>query len=197
TKPKMDAPMKPVGPSTIYSPSEKIVTSGLSIGTVADYTIGGNKVRHTGITLGSLGPYGGRQREEYYILKFSETCAFKSGMSCVLGFGIGAAFGLFTAGIDPLSTVTGSETPTTRAVFQEMKTRSLSYGKNFALVGCMFAGSECLIETYRGKTELLNGTMAGGFTGGIIGLRAGIKPGLIGAAGFAAFSTAIDYWLRY
>ena len=61
---------------------------------------------------------------------------------------MGAVFGLFTAGIDPMSTVVpGQETPTTRAVLKEMKARSLSYGKNFAIVGAMFAGTECLMET--------------------------------------------------
>lgn len=59
---------------------------------------------------------------------------------------MGGAFGLFTAGVDPMSTIS-TETPTTRMVLREMKSRSLSYGKNFALVGCMFAGTECIIES--------------------------------------------------
>ena len=62
------------------------------------------------------------------------------------GFALGGAFGLFTAGIDPMSTIS-SQTPTTRMVLKEMKTRSLSYGKNFAVVGTMFAGTECLLES--------------------------------------------------
>ena len=62
------------------------------------------------------------------------------------GFAIGGVFGLFTAGIDPMSTMT-TETPTTKIVLREMKARALSYGKNFAIVGCMFAGTECLLES--------------------------------------------------
>lgn len=62
------------------------------------------------------------------------------------GFALGGAFGLFTAGIDPMSTMT-TETPTTRIVLKEMKSRFFSYGKNFALVGCMFAGTECCLES--------------------------------------------------
>ncbi len=70
---------------------------------------------------------------------------------------IGGAFGLFTAGIDP--NITGTETPTVRLVLQEMKYRTVSYAKNFAMVGAMFAGTECLIESvslicFRGGTSI-------------------------------------------
>ena len=41
-----------------------------------------------------------------------------------------------------------------------------------------------------------NATLAGGVTGGVVGLRGGIKAGIFGAAGFALFSTAIEYYLR-
>jgi len=58
---------------------------------------------------------------------------------------MGAAFGLFTAGIDP--NITGTETPTLHLVAKEMKVRTVSYAKNFAVLGAMFAGTECLIES--------------------------------------------------
>jgi len=58
---------------------------------------------------------------------------------------MGAVFGLFTAGIDP--NITGSETPTVQLVAKEMKMRTVLYAKNFALLGAMFAGTECLIES--------------------------------------------------
>lgn len=45
-----------------------------------------------------------------------------------------------------MSTMT-TETPTTRMVLREMKTRAMSYGKNFALVGALFAGTECCLES--------------------------------------------------
>ena len=65
----------------------------------------------------------------------------------------------------------------------------------------------------RGKSDHLNGIMSGCITGGVIGLRgenlklchyscvtvhliAGVKAGILGCAGFAAFSAAIDYYLR-
>ena len=58
---------------------------------------------------------------------------------------MGGAFGLFTAGIDP--NITGTETPTVKLVWKEMKIRTVSYAKNFAVIGFMFAGTECAIET--------------------------------------------------
>ena len=58
---------------------------------------------------------------------------------------MGAVFGLFTAGIDP--NITGTETPTVQLVAKEMKMRTVSYAKNFAVLGAMFAGTECLIES--------------------------------------------------
>lgn len=63
-----------------------------------------------------------------------------------VGFGLGGLFGLFTAGVDPMSTMS-TETPTTRMVLKEMRARFWSYGKNFAIVGAMFAGTECCLET--------------------------------------------------
>ncbi|KAI0214666.1 Mitochondrial import inner membrane translocase subunit Tim22 [Lamellibrachia satsuma] len=160
-----------------------------------DLLMGENK-RRTKVFPPPMGiPYPERTPDELRIQAFFESCAFKTGMSCVLGFALGGAFGLFTAGIDP--NITGPETPTVKLVWKEMKARTISYSKNFALIGAMFAGTECLIESYRGKTELLNGTLSGGFVGGVIGLRAGVKPAILGALGFAAFSTAIDYYLRH
>ncbi|XP_033747994.1 mitochondrial import inner membrane translocase subunit Tim22-like [Pecten maximus] len=135
-------------------------------------------------------------KQEVMITKFFEGCTFKFCASGVMGFALGGVFGLFTASIDPMSTMS-TETPTTKMVLQEMKARSWSYGKNFAIVGAMFATTECLIESYRGKTELINGTMSGGIVGGVLGIRAGLKAGAIGSLGFAAFSTLIDYYMRH
>lgn len=71
----------------------------------------------------------------------------------LIGFALGGAFGLFTAGLDPAITgdVTGAPTTakqlSTREVMREIGRRGMSYGKNFAVVGAMFSGTECLIET--------------------------------------------------
>lgn len=139
-----------------------------------------------------------RSPQELMIHNLFESCAFKATMSCVAGFGLGAAIGLFSASLGPdLSTATDFQKQTVKSVLLDMKNRTLSQAKNFAILGAMFSITECTIESYRAKTDWKNGTLAGGITGGCIGLRAGIKGGLVGAAGFAIFSSLIEYYLGH
>ncbi|CAH1395792.1 unnamed protein product [Nezara viridula] len=143
----------------------------------------------------NLGPVAIKTNEEKLVERFFESCGFKSIMSCVIGYGLGAALGLFTSSVNP-SVGPDAHKQTAREIFREMKTTTLSYAKNFAMVGGVFSAVECVIESHRGKTDWRNGTYAGGVTGGLIGLRAGVKAGVFGAIGFAAFSTVIDYYMR-
>lgn len=139
-----------------------------------------------------------RSPQELMIQNLFESCAFKAMMSCVAGFGLGAAIGLFSASLGPdLTTATDFQKQTVKSVLLDMKTRTLSQAKNFAILGAMFSITECTIESYRAKTDWKNGTLAGGITGGFIGLRAGLKGGIFGALGFAAFSTLIEYYLGH
>lgn len=65
-----------------------------------------------------------------------------------VGFAFGGLFGLFTASVDPMSSIAGvNETPTTKMVLREMKSRVISTGKNFATIGALYAGTECSIES--------------------------------------------------
>uniref|UniRef100_A0A3P8TG51 Mitochondrial import inner membrane translocase subunit TIM22 n=1 Tax=Amphiprion percula TaxID=161767 RepID=A0A3P8TG51_AMPPE len=114
-------------------------------------------------------------------------------------FVLGGAFGVFTAGID---TNVGFDpkdplrTPTAREVLKDMGQRGMSYAKNFAIVGAMFSCTECIIESHRGVSDWKNAVYSGCVTGGAIGFRAGLKAGVLGCGGFAAFSAAIEYYLR-
>ena len=63
------------------------------------------------------------------------------------GYGVGAAFGLFTSGVNPPVALPDAPPQTAREVFREMKSTTLSYAKNFAMVGGVFAAVECGIES--------------------------------------------------
>lgn len=80
--------------------------------------------------------------------------------------------------------------------FRDMGTRSYSSAKNFGTVGALFAGIECGIEGLRAKNDMGNGVAAGCLTGAILARNAGPQAAAIGCAGFAAFSAAIDAYLR-
>jgi import inner membrane translocase subunit TIM22 len=80
--------------------------------------------------------------------------------------------------------------------FRDMGTRSWSTAKGFGTVGALFSGIECGIEGYRAKNDMVNGVAAGCLTGGLLARNGGPQAVAIGCAGFAAFSAAIDTWLR-
>lgn len=140
-----------------------------------------------------------KSEEQKMIERGMESCAFKSVLACVGGFVLGGAFGVFTAGIDTnvgFDPKDPMRTPTAREVLKDMGQRGMSYAKNFAIVGAMFSCTECIIESHRGKSDWKNAVYSGCVTGGAIGFRAGLKAGVLGCGGFAAFSAAIEYYLR-
>ena len=55
--------------------------------------------------------------------------------------------GLLTMGVESQATADPSKIPTVRGTLKEMRQRMGSYAKNFAVIGCMFAMSECVIES--------------------------------------------------
>ncbi len=59
-----------------------------------------------------------------------------------------------------------------------------------------FAGTECIVESYRGKSDMKNAVYSGFITGGLLGFRAGPMAAVYGGCGFAAFSCAIDYFMH-
>lgn len=83
-----------------------------------------------------------------------------------------------------------------KAGFKDMGSRSYSSAKNFGKVGAIFAGTECCIEGFRAKNDLKNGVIAGCITGGVLAAPAGPQAAALGCAGFAAFSLAIDAYMR-
>ena len=152
-----------------------------------------------------------------------ESCPGKTAVSGVMGFALGGAFGLFMASVrlypsqclcfsltatqmsydTPLSTNPTAQGITSLPLreqlkqgFKDMGTRSYSSARNFGKVGAIFAGTECCIEGFRAKNDLANGVMAGCITGGVLAAPAGPQAAALGCAGFAAFSLAIDSYMR-
>ncbi|XP_051529436.1 mitochondrial import inner membrane translocase subunit Tim22 [Myxocyprinus asiaticus] len=165
-----------------------------------DHLIGDRrKIKDLNPTVMGALPSPQKTEEQKMIERGMESCAFKSLIACVGGFVLGGAFGIFTAGIDSnvgLDPKDPLRTPTAREVLRDMGQRGMSYAKNFAIVGAMFSCTECLIESHRGKSDWKNAVYSGCVTGGAIGFRAGLKAGVLGCGGFAAFSAAIEYYLR-
>jgi hypothetical protein len=54
-----------------------------------------------------------------------------------------------------------------------------------------------MIESFRAKNDIWNGVSAGCFTGAALAASGGPKAMIGGCVGFAAFSAAIDYWIRH
>lgn len=138
-----------------------------------------------------------------------ESCPAKTVLAGTMGFGLGGVFGLFMSSMrydTPLSSGlpggVGSQIKDIpmreqlKAGFKDMGKASWSSAKNFGYIGAIFAGSECVIEGYRGKNDLSNGVAAGCFTGAFLAKSAGPQAMAVGCAGFAAFSAAIDAYMR-
>eukprot|EP00045_Choanoeca_perplexa_P000041 m.12788 g.12788 ORF g.12788 m.12788 type:complete len:198 (+) comp10030_c0_seq1:150-743(+) len=138
-----------------------------------------------------------------------ESCGMRAAMSFVGGGVLGAGMGVFFASMDvsmpytvPGMQVSGQPTweqrqkMTTRETFRDMGramgSKAWSYGKSFAFIGLLFAGSECTVESYRAKHDSVNTASAACFTGGILGLRGGPGPAIFGCGTFVAFSLAMD-----
>ncbi len=101
----------------------------------------------------------------------------------------------------PLSTAAGdvaalSVRQQLRSGLKDMGRASFSSAKNFGLVGAIFSGTECCIEGLRAKNDAYNGIASGCMTGGILAAKAGPQAAAVGCAGFAAFSAAIDAYMR-
>ena len=144
------------------------------------------------------------QQQAYYIRLMQdamESCPVKSGIAGGMGFGMGAIFGLFMSSLDIQSTEHQIyQKPFKEQMkfgLQDMGKRSYSTAKNFAVVGAIYAGTECCIEGYRAKHDMTNSVAAGCVTGAILARKGGPKAAAFGCAGFAAFSAASKSCLFY
>lgn len=79
---------------------------------------------------------------------------------------------------------------------KDMAKSSYSSAKNFGMIGAIFAGTECCIEGLRAKNDIWNGVIGGCLTGGTLARNGGPQAVGLGCVGFAAFSAAIDSYMR-
>lgn len=84
----------------------------------------------------------------------------------------------------------------TKQYFIQTGKSMYSSGRGFGKVGALYSGIECLIEGYRAKNDIVNPVVAGLFAGGILARHSGPQAVMGGAVAFAAFSGAIDLFLR-
>ncbi|KAI0061213.1 Tim17-domain-containing protein [Artomyces pyxidatus] len=138
-----------------------------------------------------------------YITAGMESCLAKTTIAGVGGFAIGAFFSMMSSSFayeDPLlrqSTQAAlNNKQKTVEVFKEMGKGMYKSGKGFGKVGALFAGIECVIESYRARNDMVNPVAAGFVAGGILARNSGPKAVLGGGLAFAAFSAVIDLFLR-
>ncbi|KAI0790598.1 mitochondrial import inner membrane translocase subunit TIM22 [Abortiporus biennis] len=141
------------------------------------------------------------QQKKYqdYMTMGMESCLAKTVIAGVGGFGIGAFFSLMSASFayeDPLLRAQKTTTQKASDIFKEMGKGMYRSGKGFGKVGALFAGIECVIESYRAKNDMVNPIAAGFMAGGILARNSGPKAAFGGGLAFAAFSAAIDLFLR-
>eukprot|EP00124_Ichthyophonus_hoferi_P004841 Ihof_evm1s592 gene=Ihof_evmTU1s592 len=80
----------------------------------------------------------GKPREILFMERLWESCPSKMALSYVMGLGLGGIFGIIGGSFEPIE----NQGARARDVIRDMGKRSWKLGKNFALVGGLFAGSE-------------------------------------------------------
>ncbi|KAI9224851.1 mitochondrial inner membrane translocase subunit Tim17/Tim22/Tim23/peroxisomal protein PMP24 [Blastocladiella britannica] len=133
------------------------------------------------------------------VAAIGESCPAKAAISYVGGGAMGALFGLFMSSIDFNSTTAIADKPMReqmRIMGKEMAARSVSSAKSLSVIGGIYAGTECVVESYRAKSDLWNGAISGCITGAALGVKGGPKNAVFGCVPFAAFSVAIDYYFK-
>ncbi|KAI8897715.1 mitochondrial inner membrane translocase subunit Tim17/Tim22/Tim23/peroxisomal protein PMP24 [Globomyces pollinis-pini] len=127
------------------------------------------------------------------------SCPAKATLAVGGGFVLGGVFGLFmssadTALDDKFLRLTVKEQ--TKITLKQMGERSLSTAKNFATVGGLIMGTECIVESIRAKDDIYNRIGSGCIAGAVLARHGGIQAMGLGCAGFAAFSAAIETYMH-
>ena len=127
---------------------------------------------------------------------FMNNCGVRGVISVVMGGAMGAVMGIMFAGMEaPNMGAEAATIPLRQHFFTGLKVareRSVSYAKTFSYLGGLYATSECVVEKFRGKHDVVNSAAAGCFSGGFMAIKQGPLAMAGGCASFAAFSVLID-----
>ncbi|KAA0155770.1 hypothetical protein FNF27_01475 [Cafeteria roenbergensis] len=119
----------------------------------------------------------------------------------VLGAGMGVLIGSWqVSGHSPEPGMSDPTKLSAREAFREMvvliKSKSISWARNFAVVGSIYSTVECYLASARGRHDIKNPVFAGCITGGALAYNQGPVAILGGCAGFAAFSFVIEQFMH-
>ncbi|KAF8608122.1 Tim17-domain-containing protein [Ceratobasidium sp. AG-I] len=144
-----------------------------------------------------------QRKVENWMRMASESCAFKTVLSGGVGFGLGAVFSLMSTSFayeDPMNKLTNdphmTNTQKTSEFFKSTGRSMWRSGSGFAKVGALYSGVECCIEGFRAKNDITNAVAAGFVSGAVLARQSGPRAAAGGGLAFAAFSAAIDLFMR-
>ncbi len=143
--------------------------------------------------------YGAKQ-----IMEFVASCPGKTILSGVSGYFLGGFFGMFISSMQydqPFGTnmTKLADLPFKQQMkvqFKDMGRQMSSSAKNFGYIGMIYSAVECSFQSFRAKDDLFNGASAGCITGAGLAIKSGPTAAFTGCAGFAAFSLAVDAYMR-
>ncbi|GKZ00111.1 hypothetical protein MPSEU_000964500 [Mayamaea pseudoterrestris] len=132
----------------------------------------------------------------------SNSCALRALVGTMGGAGMGLLMGVFMGAMSdatpPVTVIAGKDVPQApfreqmRVVLRATGEKSLYWCKNFAFLTGIFGGSECLVEKYRGKSDMWNSVYSGCITGAALQAKSGPQAAAFGCGGFAVFSLIAD-----
>jgi import inner membrane translocase subunit TIM22 len=132
----------------------------------------------------------------------SNSCALRATVGTAGGAGMGLLMGIFMGAMSdttpPVTMIAGKDVPQApfreqmRVVLRATGEKSLYWCKSFAFLTGIFGGSECLVEKYRGKSDVWNSVYSGCITGAALQAKSGPQAAAFGCGGFAMFSLIAD-----
>jgi len=140
-------------------------------------------------------PFAGKLK---YSTIIHENCAVKSAMAGGMGFGLGGFLAMLNWGFDSGRIGTPETAHMTdwqrlRYDFRRLRSNMWSLGKNFATIGVLISGTECVIDKHRGQHSVWHLMAASCVAGGVIAARAGPTAMCMSCGGFMAFTAVIEY----